>query len=186
MISKRTVILIISLSFFVSQNAFAVLYTQSPEAIVGSGANSATIAVDFDVDNSFIFTYQWDGIATGHDALMAIVDDISANLEAVTAFGGTFLVDLIYPGGVKYDYGIDNTGWVYYTSEDGTNWDYSMVGFIDRDLTDNCWDSWTWSNFSSDWMETYRTPGAVPTAAPEPATLALFGLGAFLFRRKLI
>jgi hypothetical protein len=107
--------------------------------------------------------------------------DAAGALDVSTAWGGTFVTDLTYPGGSKYDYGLANTGWAYYTSSDGENWEYSMVGFADRGLNNNDWDSWTWTNYSSDWVTVYRAPAGAPV--PEPCTVALLGLGGMLLYR---
>ncbi|MHC4076315.1 MAG: hypothetical protein ACYSRR_04040 [Planctomycetota bacterium] len=180
MTSAKLTVFSLILAIIWATTASALTYTGDIEATVGSGTNSATIAVDFDLDNSFLFIFSWDGAATGADALMAI--EAATDLTAITAFGGSFVVDLIYPSGIKHDYGDPNPGWAYYTSQDGENWDYSMVGYGDRVLSDNCWDSWTWTNYSPDWFA-YRTPGAAPT--PEPCTIALLALGALLTRRRI-
>jgi hypothetical protein len=181
MTSAKLTVFSLILAIIWATTASALTYTGDIEATVGSGTNSATIAVDFDLDNSFLFTFSWDSTATGADALLAI--EAATDLQTITAYGGAFVVDLIYPGGVKHDYGEQNTGWAYYTSQDGENWDYSMVGYGDRILSDNCWDSWTWTNYSPDWWIVYRTPGAAPT--PEPCTIALLTLGALLTRRRI-
>ena len=169
--------------------AGAVTYTGDSEYTAGSGSNSATIAIDFDSDSSFLFTYEWDGTATGWDALLAIE---SASVDFVmpyTDFGwGIMVDDFNYPGGVEYDYigAGDTTGayyWLYYVG-DNTTWSESMVGMTDRVLNDGDWDSWVWTNSYGDWPNSVvREPGQVAVPVPEPMTVALLGLGGLFIRK---
>ena len=160
-------------------------YTGDVEYSAGTGSNQATIAIDFDADSSFLFTYNWDGIADGWDALDSI--DLAGLLD-ITAIDygamGMLVSDFDYPGGIKYDYGQGaDTGWGYYNSADGTNWSLNGTGVSFRDLSNGDWDSWVWSNYDYDvsW-DPVRTPGAEPV--PEPFTLAVLGLGSLFLRKR--
>lgn len=169
--------------FAITANASAVTYSGSAEYTAGSGSSQATIAIDFDFGNSFLFNYQWGGNVTAWDALTAI--DLSGALDVyATDYGawGVFISDFNYPGGLEYDYGAGaNTGWAYYVG-DNENWSLSSVGVSSRSLSNGDWDSWVWTNYSSDWTTAYRVPGGVPI--PEPCAIALLGLGGLLLRRR--
>jgi hypothetical protein len=181
MASRRLMSLVLAFAFAATVNA--VTYTGSVEYTAGSGSSQATIAIDFDFGNSFLFNYQWDGDATGWDALAAI--DLAGALNVfATDYGawGVFVSDFDYPGGLEYDYGEEaNTGWAYYVGNN-ENWEYSSTGVSSRSLNNGDWDSWVWTNYSADWSTAYRTPGAAPV--PEPMTIALLGLGGLFFRRR--
>jgi hypothetical protein len=162
-------------------NVSGKTYMKQPEYVAGSGVNSAYITLDFDHDNAFVFEYHWDGQASSWDALRALQAG-AMDIEYQQYSWGVWITDFIYPGSVKFDYGSDNTGWVYYLSDDGSNWFGSGAGVTDRALSNGCWDSWVWSNYPSDWSVPYRQPGEIPI--PEPASLILLAFGAGLLTRK--
>jgi len=159
------------------------IYTGGIEYATGAGGNEATIAIDFDFDSSFLFSFQWDGAATGWDALAAI--DAAGALDVfATDFGewGMFVDDFDYEGGTEYDYGegVFFAGWAYYNSTDNEIWSLDPAGVSFRDLSDGDWDSWVWTNYDESWLA-IRSPGAAPV--PEPATMLLFAAGGLLLRK---
>jgi hypothetical protein len=181
MVSKRVLSLVFVFAITASVNA--ATYTGSVEYTAGSGSNQATIVIDFDFGNSFLFNYQWDGDVTGWDTLAALdagVLDVDASWYEL--YQSHFINDFDYPGGLEYDYGEGaNTYWAYYGSTDNENW-LPNPGVDNRSLSNGDWDSWVWTNCSADWLTVYRTPGAAPV--PEPMTIALLGLGGLLLRRR--
>jgi len=165
--------------------ANAVTYDGSIEYIAGSGSKEATIVIDFDFGNYFMFAYKWDSDATGWDALEAIDTAGALVVDArwYEEFQSHFVNDFYYAGGVKYDYGAGaSTGWGYWGSSDNQNWTLN-TGVDNRVLYDGGWDSWVWSNYdySQNW-DPIRGPGQVPV--PEPGTIVLVGAGALLLERR--
>ena len=159
----------------------AAIYTGDVEYTAGTGSNEATIAIDFDFDNSFLFSFKWDGAATGWDALAALdpgaLDVFSTDYEF-----GMFVEDFDYSGGEEYDYGDGvYAGWGYYNSTDNETWSLDPAGVSFRNLSNGDWDSWVWTNFDESWMPV-RTPGAAPV--PEPATMLLFAVAGLLLRKR--
>jgi hypothetical protein len=159
----------------ITAGASAVTYSGDMEYTAGSGSNEATIVVDFDFGNYFLFTYRWDGEATGWDAVSAL-EQAGALVVEATDFGewGMFVDDLDYPGGFEYEYGAGaNTGWAYCVGDNET-WSSSPVGVSFYSLSTGEWNSWVWTNYDQSWMP-LRGPGGQPV--PEPVSLALLGLG---------
>ncbi len=158
----------------------AATYDLAAEYSAGTGANSATIVIDFGTA-AYSFTYNWDGAASGWQALQSV--DLAGDLAVgATDYGpmGIYVWDLAYPGATTFDYGLTATGWSYFSSDNGEAW-YQTMGVAGRGLTDGGWDCWMWSNYDAEWNP-LRQPGETATI-PEPMTLCLLGLGGIFVRR---
>ncbi len=178
---KRLVSLVFIL--VVTATSAATTYDSIAEYTAGSGSNQATIAIDFDFNNYFLFNYKWDGSATGWDALSAIESAGTLEITSTHYSWGELITDFAYLGGIKYAYSPDDsTGWAYYGSSDNQNWAGHVVGCTDRYLNDGDWDSWVWTNYAPDWGPPYRTPGGEPI--PEPGTIVLLTIGSLLLRGR--
>jgi len=94
---------------------------------VGSGANRAAVAIDWDdtgtVDKSLVWGYRWDGVATGEDMLLTVLESDTRLFAAV----GTSLF------GLGYD--LDNDSAL--DISDGTVFDSDGLAFIPGVLNDN-------------------------------------------------
>ncbi len=169
-------------------------YIGDTEYSAGAGASTATMVVDFDQNNYFIFEYSWDGDAVLWDAVDALVtaDVLAIEFMSFDPPYEHYITDFIYEGGVKFDYVTEfgtnpyDMGWVNYVSADNGTW--GGGGAVDLlDIEDGQWYSWVWTNSapygSPDWGMPYRGPGEA-ASVPEPGMLALMGLGGFLLRRK--
>ncbi len=88
--------------FAIAAAADGATYTGSTEYTAGGGTNEATIVIDFDFGNSFLFGYYWDGDATGWDALDAL-DAGALDVDATwyELYQSHFINDFDYPGGVE-------------------------------------------------------------------------------------
>jgi len=173
------------LVILISVCANGQIYTGDIEYAAGAGANEATIAIDFDLENSFLFTFEWDGAATGWDALAAL--NAAGELDVLaTDYGewGMFVDDFDYEGGAEYDYGEGvYAGWAYFNSTDNETWSLDMSGVSFRDLSDGDWDSWVWTNYDDSWLP-IRSPGTAPV--PEPATMLLIAAGGLLIHKRKV
>ncbi len=180
---RRVMMLVLVIA--AAQAAYAgLVYQKGIEYTAGAGENSAKIVIDFDAGKFFLFEYRWNGQAKGWDALAAIDAAGLLNVDSqwFEQFNSHFVNDFSFPGGVKFDYGVDATGWGYWGSADGENW--LLNGGVDgRMLTNGGWDGWVWSNYDYNvsW-DPIRSPGM----APEPGTILLLGAGAmFVMRAKI-
>ena len=151
------------------------------------GSSKATVVVDFGLE-SYAFEYRWDGSATGWDAMNAfdtvvIQDKLNVTSTDYGSPFGIIIDDLSYLTAQKYDYGLAYAGWGYFNSDDGDNWTVSGDSCLYRNLNNNDWDCWVWSEFSFEPFGPIREPGQV---APEPCSILLLASGGLMLRRHRV
>ena len=188
-----TVILLLAAMVLNTSVLGGTYLTDTIEYTAGTGSKTATIIVDFDFENYFVFEYAWDDLAvtgdetaTGWDALYTLHQESDLFMEYTdyTSINwGMYVDDLQYPDGEKYNYFDDGSlGWAYFLSADNQNWIQDATVYF-RELTDGGFDAWVWTNHDMDnYWAPIRQPGQVPI--PEPATLMLLALGGYVLSRK--
>ena len=142
---------------------------------LGTGANTSTILFQFTNENQYLYTIRYDEPMTGRTAFDLISDeqpgyfipDIQTSSFGDFLFGVAIGDDEDAGSGTAPEY-LDY--WHYWTKESASaEWEFSMVGFSDRSLSDGSVDGWV---FNSD---------NAPIPAPA-AVSAVLGLG--LIRRR--
>lgn len=144
------------------------------DSLVGTGSNQTMIVVDWEtgLTPSHAWLYQYDGTKFVADALDAIV--------AVSSFEWS---QNAYVEFMNYDDGAEvhqtlNFGWLSFWNKDGGDWQWNGYGVYEQELVNG-----SWSGIIADdpvWGDIAPTIPQIP----EPATMLLIAVGAFLARRK--
>ena len=137
------------------------------EARVGSGDSMASVVVQFDGGDKYLFEVRFESsvTTTGLDLMKTLDAEVVGFDIALLDFGFGEFVD-----GVSY-MGHDNSGfvppdgWWHYWTGDAANgeWTESQVGAGDRVVSDGDWDGWRWGS-------------AAPPSLPPGAAVPLLGV----------
>ncbi len=132
---------------------------------VGSGTNAATIQIDQEDGDGYLFNVHWEGATySSWDALL----DIDASLTSLSmqydAYSwGNFLTGIAIDGDSDYGTGdlwpIENY-WHLWIADSGS-WQQAVVGASDRALFNGASDAWVFGS------------AAAPQSVPAPAALSL-------------
>ncbi len=137
---------------------------------VGSGANSASLYLEFKEGAVFDFLVHFDGTTTGL-GLLDIIEQQTTLTTIRENFGfGTYIDGISYAGYDNSGYGGGNDWWHYWV-KDGLNesWVSPMYGVANRVVANGYSDGWIY--------------GRAGTPLPEPAAMALLACGLFMARR---
>ena len=132
---------------------------------IGSGTHSASIQIDQQDGDGYLFTVHWDAVGyTSWDALIDIDESMtSVSLQYDTFSWGVFLTGITIDGDTDFGVGdqwpIENY-WHFWVRDSGA-WEQASFGASDRVLFDGAQDAWVFGS------------GAMPQAVPAPAALAL-------------
>ena len=138
---------------------------------VGSGDNSAGLYIEWGDGYVAEFLVRFENATVGGLGLFDIVEAETTLTTVREDFGwGVFIDGISYGGHSDVGYGGGEDWWHYWIKNAGqTEWMSPAYGAVDRTIADGDSDGWI-----------YGRAGAVP----EPATVALLGLGGLLVLKR--
>lgn len=148
--------------------------------VVGSGAQSSFVQIEFANRNAYLYEVRYDVAATGRDLFLTIAAAQPGffSFETVDFSFGTALLGIAIGDDANSGFGTPPDYldyWHYWTREAGeTSWSESWIGFGTRNVSNGSWDGWVFNSASA--------PAAVP--APGVAALVALGLSAGGGRRR--
>lgn len=131
--------------------------------VIGQGSSSAEIQFDFSNGNSYHYELHWDGgELSGRDIFDVILKEqgsfFSFNIQAYD--WGEFLTEISISNDNDSGDGSEPpylNYWHYWTAEAGNPWEFSMIGFTDRFLSNGSRDAWVFG--------TEDSPATIPIPA---------------------
>ncbi|MCE5340016.1 MAG: hypothetical protein LLF92_02655 [Planctomycetaceae bacterium] len=150
--------------------------TVQVESLIGTGSNQTMIVVDWEsgLTQSHAWLYQYNGTATVADAFdaLAAACDFAWSQSA-------FVQYINYNDGLE-SHATANLGWLSFWNKDsGGDWAMNNDGVYVQQLVNG-----SWSGAVADDFPNWGNAGpAIPTL-PEPMTIVLFAIGAFITRRN--
>jgi hypothetical protein len=137
---------------------------------VGSGEDWAGVRIEWDDGYAAEFLVSFEGGMTGMGLLDIIASETALIITKQDYGFGEFVDGFSFEDHSNIGYGGDEDWWHYYTKDAGQlEWTASWVGASSRVVSSGDWDGWSYGH-----------------AIPEPATMAIFGLGFVLLCRKRI
>jgi hypothetical protein len=135
---------------------------------VGSGQDWAGVRIEWDDGYAAEFLVSFDDSMTGMGLLDAIASETALIITKQDYGWGEFVDGFSFEDHSNIGYGGDEDWWHYYTKDAGQiEWTASWVGASDRIVSSGDWDGWSYGH-----------------VIPEPATLILLAIGAYIARKK--
>ncbi len=175
------------------------------DAWIGDGAHETILVVDWNFMNgpyateSHAFGYRWDGTATTELQMLQAFETAGV-FTLSTGYGGGFIMDIVYNDGADIHSHSDELGsWnLASTADPGKKWgdgwttiewDWNTAGVDHEYIADGQFEGINAIYFFGSYpagQSCADYPLDIPFGVPEPATIALLGLGSLqvLRRRK--